>query len=263
MKNLRLKVLYASGHTLTISHPCGDGIGAVHAMEYRDGDRIVIDHGGEKGLYWMQLDEALGQALVYFTDDEFSYPIPMGDKRVCFSPKAFSGSRHVLHVRPATEAEAKAYRNVAFNPYDNHGITGFYPHAHANVETRNEMTFAARNAIDGIFENGSHGEYPYSSWGINRDPNACLTVDFGRSVTVDLIRLTLRADFPHDSWWTEATVTFSDSSSLVLPLKKTPLPQPFPFEAKTVSSLQLDRLVKADDGSPFPALTQIELFGRD
>ena len=45
--------------------------------------------------------------------------------------------------------------------------------------------FAARNAIDGIFENSAHGEYPYQSWGINRDPNAALTLDFGREVLLD------------------------------------------------------------------------------
>ena len=45
---------------------------------------------------------------------------------------------------------------------------------HANVETRGEAVFAARNAIDGIYENDAHGIWPYQSWGINRDPNAAL-----------------------------------------------------------------------------------------
>ena len=44
------------------------------------------------------------------------------------------------------------------------------------LETGGEAVFAARNAIDGIYENSSHGEWPYQSWGINRDPNACLTL---------------------------------------------------------------------------------------
>ena len=47
----------------------------------------------------------------------------------------------------------------------------------ANVETRGEAVFAARNAIDGIYENDAHGIWPYQSWGINRDPNAALTLD--------------------------------------------------------------------------------------
>ena len=63
-----------------------------------------------------------------------------------------------------------------------------------NVETRGEAVFAARNAIDGVYENDAHGIWPYQSWGINRDPNAALTLDFGRPVTIDELRLTLRAD---------------------------------------------------------------------
>ena len=89
-----------------------------------------------------------------------------------------------------------ARRNLAFNCYDEHGDTGFYPHASANVETRGEAVFAARNAIDGIFENSAHGEYPYQSWGINRDPNAALTLDFGREVLLDELRITERQISP-------------------------------------------------------------------
>ena len=87
-------------------------------------------------------------------------------------------------------------RNLAFNCYDTHRDLGLYPHASANVETRGEAVFAARNAIDGVWENASHGEWPYQSWGINRDPNAALTVDFGREVLLDELRITERADFP-------------------------------------------------------------------
>ena len=38
-------------------------------------------------------------------------------------------------------------------------------------------------------------------------------------------RLTLRADFPHDSYWTQATVAFDDGSREVLQLTKTAAPQ--------------------------------------
>lgn len=44
-------------------------------------------------------------------------------------------------------------RNLAKNVMDQHGETNCYPHASANVETRGEAVFAARNAIDGV-----HGE---------------------------------------------------------------------------------------------------------
>lgn len=263
METLRLKVINTQEQTLTISRAVGDGIGAVHTQSYNEGDRIAIDNGGEKGLYWISLDEALGKTLVYFDGSGFNYPIPHANNRVCFSPKAFSGNHHLMYVEKASIEDAKRYRNLAINPYDHHGIAGFYPHASANVETRNEMTFAARNAIDGIFENASHGEYPYQSWGINRDPNAALSLDFGRPVSIDTIRITLRADFPHDSWWEKAIMSFSDDSTLDIQLIKSALPQAFSFETKTVSSLKLHSLIKTQDASPFPALTQIEAFGFD
>ena len=131
------------------------------------------------------------------------------------------------------------------------------------METRGEAVFAARNAIDGLYENDAHGTWPYQSWGINRDPNAALTLDFGRTVLLDELRLTLRADFPHDSWWTQATVEFDDGSREVLDLQKTAAPQIFSIESRTVKSLKLFELKKADDPSPFPALTQIEAWGTE
>lgn len=166
-------------------------------------------------------------------------------------------------ARFATEEEIKARRNLAFNPYDEHGDTGFFPHASANVETRGEAVFAARNAIDGVYENDAHGTWPYQSRGINRDPNAALTLDFGRGVTIDELRLTLRADFPHDSYWTQATVQFDDGFREVLDLQKTAAPQAFAIKPRTVRTLRLLELKKADDPSPFPALTQLEAWGTE
>lgn len=59
--------------------------------------------------------------------------------------------------------------------------------------------FAARNAIDGVVANDSHGRWPYESWGINMQDDAELTLDFGRAVDFDRIVLYTRADFPHDN----------------------------------------------------------------
>lgn len=119
------------------------------------------------GYYVLQLEDTLAPALVYVTRPEVEYRIPHGDDRIVFSPKSFSGRRHLIRARIARPEEVAARRNLAFNPYDRHGDTGIYPHARANVETRGEAVFAAYNAIDGIYENGSHGEWPYQSWGIN------------------------------------------------------------------------------------------------
>ena len=95
------------------------------------------------------------------------------------------------------------------------------------------------------------------------DPAAALRVDFGRPVRVDEAVLYLRADFPHDAWWREGTLHFSDGSSLTLPLAKTDKGQRFPFPAQVTEWVVLDTLIKADDPSPFPALTQLQIWGHD
>lgn len=262
METIKLKILDEAGHTL-MTCDADTAVSLVYTNEYHPGDRVAleIDHPGQYCV--IQFEDTMPEALVYVVKREINFHIPFGEQAITYSPKSFAGSRHVIRARLALPEEIAARRNLAFNCYDEHGDTGFYPHASANVETRGEAVFAARNAIDGIFENSAHGEYPYQSWGINRDPNAALTLDFGRTVLLDELRLTLRADFPHDSWWTQATVEFDDGSREVLDLQKTAASQTFAIEPRTVKSLKLFELKKADDPSPFPALTQIEAWGTE
>ena len=262
LETVSLKVLSAMGQTKAA---CAEEkqTSLVYDEEYEPGDRIMLSVSKAGGYYVLQLEDTLAPALVYVTRPEVEYRIPHGDDRIVFSPKSFSGRRHLIRARIARPEEVAARRNLAFNPYDRHGDTGIYPHARANVETRGEAVFAAYNAIDGIYENGSHGEWPYQSWGINRDPNAALTLDFGREVLLEELRITERADFPHDSYWVKATVEFSDGSQLDIPLVKSAKPQSVAFEPKRVRSLVLKDLIQAEGTSPFPALTQIEAFGTE
>ena len=122
--------------------------------------------------------------------------------------------------------------------------------------------FAARNAIDGVCENRSHGEWPYESWGINMQDDAEMTVDFGREVEADKVVLYTRSDFPHDNWWKQVKLSFSDGSETVWDLKKSSLPHVLTFEKKRITWVRLGDLIKADDPSPFPALSQMEVYGR-
>ena len=262
METIKLKVLDQAGHTL-MTCPGSQEVSLVYTGAYQPGDRIAleIDHPGQFCV--IQLEDTMLPALVYVVKREINFHIPFGEQAITYSPKSFQGSRHLIRARLASPEELAARRNLAFNCYDQHGDTGFYPHASANVETRGEAVFAARNAIDGIFENTAHGEYPYQSWGINRDPNAALTLDFGREVLLDELRITERADFPHDNYWVQATVTFSDGSQMELPLVKSAKPQCFSFAPRWVRSLVLSQLIQAEGPSPFPALTQIEAWGRE
>ena len=234
METIKLKVLNQTGHTL-MTCDADEAVSLVYTGEYQPGDRIAmeIDHPGQFCV--VQFEDTMDPALIYVVKREINFYIPFGEQAITYSPKSYC--------------------------YDQHGDTGYYPHASANVETRGEAVFTARNAIDGIFANSSHGEYPYQSWGINRDPNAALTLDFGREVLVDELRITERADFPHDNYWTRATVTFSDGSTLDIPLVKSRKPQSVSFPARRVRSLVLSGLIQAEGPSPFPALTQLEAWG--
>lgn len=262
MTELTLSVQNAAGTVLASA--AGEGeCWLVYGPEYAPGDCLSVSCGQAGQFLMVCLDDALAPALVYCRGTRFSCPIPFGEARSVFSPRAFSGERHYLHVRLAAPCEIAARRNLALNPWATHAPGGLYPCASANVETRGEMVFAAKNAIDGLKANTFHGEWPYTSWGINRDPRAVWTLEFGRVVELDEAVFYLRADFPHDAWWKKATLSFSDGSRLTVPLEKTAAGQRFPFSPRKVEWVRLDGLEKADDPSPFPALTQLELWGHD
>lgn len=254
--------------TLSVENRNGETLAAVSGEDacrliyedvFREGDRLRMQ--APRGPLW--LEGPLPSALLYLPTGAAAYPIPFGETREMLPPQAFSGARHSFSARVPEAGETEARRCLSYNPWASHEPGGLFPFASANVETRGEAAFAARNAIDGILENHGHGEWPYTSWGINRDPAAALRVAFGRPVLVDEAVLYLRADFPHDAWWREGTLRFSDGSALTVPLEKTDKGQRFPFPERVVEWAVLDTLINADDPSPFPALTQLQLFGRD
>lgn len=260
MEQIKVCVCNSAGVPQAIQEGA-DAVSLVYTAEYKDGDYIQVDIAREKCHCVIQLEDTFPPALVYVRDHTLRYPIPDKSNRNNICPKSFQGQRHLIRVSMPSEQEVMRRRNLAVNPYDSHESEGFYPHASANVETRNEVVFAASNAIDGMYENTAHGIWPFQSWGINRDPNAALKVDFGHPVWVDELRLTLRADFPHDSWWKQGTVSFSDGSSETLELKKSGAVQCFEIAPRKVEWLVLEKLIKAEDESPFPALTEIEAWG--
>ena len=88
----------------------------------------------------------------------------------------------MISLRKARPYEVNIYRNLAENVNDQHGDVNCYPHASANVETRGEAVFAAKNAIDGVTANHSHGKWPFASWGINQRDDAEIKLEFGREI---------------------------------------------------------------------------------
>ena len=235
----------------------------VYEPGYKPGDCLVIESDKQESFLILQLDDAMSPAFVYLAGTKYSLPVPFEEKRASYSPRVFTGEKHVLYARLATDEEIAMRKNLAFNPYDGHGNQSLFPHATANVETRGESVFAARNAIDGFKANLSHGSWPFQSWGINRDPEAEIKIDFGREVVIDRSVIYLRADFPHDAWWEQVTYNFSDGSSIDAKLEKTSEGQVVDFAPKTVQWVILNKLIKADDPSPFPALNQLEFYGTE
>lgn len=263
MSILFLKVKDADG-TIKAETSNDNFVNLVFNGEYTVGDSISIDIS-EGGRYLLiQLDDVMNTSFVYMKKTTYTFLIPFNEMLIAYNPKSFTGDVHLLKARFATETEIAAYKNLAVNEYDNHENTCCYPHAYANVETRGESVFAARNAIDGNVENHSHGCWPYESWGINMNPEAEITVDFGRTVEIDEIILFTRADFPHDSWWEQCTFTFSDGCQKTVSMQKSDKPHVFHIEKKKINWLKLGKLIKdKNDPSPFPALSQIEVYGTE
>lgn len=234
----------------------------VYKAPYAEGDEIRMECDTPDYVVAL-LEDSMAQAFGYLNGG-YRLLVPFGEKRVSYSPKSFTGDMHLLWARAATAQEIAGRKNLCYNVLDSHENPGLFPHATANVETRGESVFAGRNAIDGCYANHDHGPWPFQSWGINRNPDAELTIDFGRAVTIDTLVFTLRADFPHDNWWHTATVTFSDGSEFSPAFVKTGAPQSFAIAPRTVRWLKIGKLLKDEtDPSPFPALTQIEAWGTE
>ncbi len=258
---LAARIINASGDVLASAEGSAE-INLVYRQAYTQNDRIVLAADAPCHLL-VWLDAAMPPAPVYLSGGAYEFSIPSGERRKAYAPQAFSAERNRIAIRVLRPHEIETRRNLAFNPYDEHGNANLFPHAYANVETRGEAVFAARCAIDGEKAADDHGRWPYTSWGINRDPDATLTVDFGRPVLIDEAVFYLRTDFPHDAWWEKASLTFSDETALDVHLIKTGAAQSFAITPRRVTWAKLHTLVKAEDPSPFPALTQLELWGSD
>ena len=262
MAVLTIKILNGAGEVLK-ERTDADYTDLTYGAEYAPGDRIVFE-ASEPGLpLKLQADDALGMAMVLMQGSRLEFPVPFDAAKRAYSPKTFSGNRHYLAARTVPEEEWNSYRNLALNPLDQRGDAQCYPHASANCETRGESVFFARNTIDNVTANRAHGRWPFESWGINMQDDACLKLEFGREIAADKIVLHTRADFPHDNWWKQLRLRFSDGSSMQVTLEKSQRPHVIDMQHKTFSWLCMDQLIKGESESPFPALTQIEVFGRN
>ncbi len=245
---------------------------AVLAFErdYQPGDRIAFS-----GPQWLALrvDESIPECLIYSpgaASGNLLYEIPWGreEKQTgsAYAPESFAGKSHRVALRILDRQSIVAYRNLALNPCDlmrsDDASIQFFPHASSNSVSRSLFDFEARNAIDGRVQNGHHGVWPFQSWGPQLRTDIWWKLDFGRPVELDKIRLMVRADFPHDSYWKNADVEFSDGSRVPLTIGPSAEFQDFPFSKRRVSWLRIVNVVPADP-TKWCSLIEVEAWGRD
>lgn len=230
---------------------------------YEEGDKIVVEASATPQPLKLRFDAHVGESRVYLTAERMEYPVPLGLEHDAYPPEAFMGEQHQIEASCIGEAEWNVRRNLSENPLDRRGDTTCYPHCTANAETRGESVFAARNVIDGSLANTFHGEWPYTSWGEDERTDAEIMIEFGREVWIDETRILIRADFPHDNYWTQCRICFSDGSDEILPLIKTEGMQCFSINPRAARWVKLKDFVRSEEPSPFPALSEWEVYGSE
>jgi hypothetical protein len=242
----------------------GHGFTGLHVVGAIDACSISVS-----GPQYMvvRLDTEMPESLVYAPSGQWTYELPARDGKKdsiwrVLPPQAFAGSQHLMVARAATPQEIAAYRNVALNPYDVRGETTAFPHATSNSECRGEADFAARNAIDGHTENTRHGPWPVQSWGPDQRTDLWWQVDFGRPVEVDKVVLYIRADFPHDAYWHDGTIEFSDGSTVKISLERKAAAQEFKFPKRKTTYVKFTNLEQTKPLG-WAGFTEVEVWGRD
>ncbi len=233
--------------------------------KYEPGDKFRVELC-DSSFVKLKLDPTLADSIVYVPDGTFEFILPFGRERVdCYAPGAFDGDDHRIVVSEPTDAEIYEYRCISLNSHDRHNVPKYYPHAVANFVTREEPCFFERNAIDGVIDNSNHGSYPYHSWGGGLREDLEFEIHFGTEIEATHVVLYLRADFPHDTYWKECDVEFSDGSKVHAELIGTAEGQVVAFDTKVTEMVKLTgfKQQRLEDGSlSFAALTQMEVYGK-
>ncbi len=233
--------------------------------EYEEGDKFRVE-SVDTNFVKIRLDETMGEAIMYLPDGLFEFVIPFGYERsACYAPGAFAGDDHRIRIAEPTEAEIYSEREISLNSHDRHNVHKYFPHAWANFVTRENPCFFERNAIDGVIDNSNHGSYPYHSWGGGLREDLEFEVRFGEPVEVSKVVIFIRADFPHDTYWKEADLEFSDGEKIHVELKGVAEGQVTEFEPRMTEFVRLTGLKqqRLEDGSlSFAALSQMQVFGK-
>nr|MCR4719623.1 hypothetical protein [Bacillota bacterium] len=141
----------------------GESVDITYEKEYQEGDKIII-RKKDTDFVALKLDDYLDESIVFSESSSLEFEIPFGNLKRGYDKNAFSGNSHHIRVYEPSDDIKYGYRNIALNSCDRRGQKRYFPHAYANLVTREDVCFYERNAIDGVCENKGHGDYPYHSW---------------------------------------------------------------------------------------------------
>lgn len=241
-------------------HKQGSFIDTVYKNKYTDGDKITIELENVVFVS-LKLDDTLSKSIVYCPNKRFVFNVPLNLAGICYNENAFAGGEHHIQVSELTDNEIYGYRKISHNSHD-YSQSKSYPHASANFVTRGDPCFYERNAIDGVCCNINHGNYPYHSWAGGAREDLDYKIDFGCETEIDRVDFYLRADFPHDTYWKNIDIMFSDGSTVSCNFNKTESVQSVKFNKKSTTYIRLVNFKQAAFPLSWAALSQIEVYGK-
>ena len=257
---IELKIVSAVGEVLFADK--GERINAVYSGEYKPGDKIVLSKM-DTDFLCVKLDDTLKESVVYSDSSKIEFPIPFGEARRGYDKLAFSSNTHKISAYEPEDAVKYGTRNIALNSHDLRGQKRYFPHAYANLVTREDPCFFERNAIDGVIQNTDHGDYPYHSWAGGAREDLEYYIDFGAPAEIERLVFYLRADFPHDTYWKSLDVEFDDKSRAAASFSKTKDGQELILPQKKLTrKIHLTNFKQAEFPFSWAALSGIEVYGR-
>ena len=257
-----IQITIVNGEGQVLFSAKDSALDVVYRGEYQPGDKIIISKTDTDHLA-LKLDETLKESIVFLPSSTLEFPVPFGEMKKGYDERAFAGDSHRIVVYEPTEEVKYQVRNIALNAHDIRGQKQYFPHAYANLVTREAVCFYERNAIDGIVQNRDHGDYPYHSWAGGAREDLEYYLDFGTPVEVEKIVFYLRADFPHDTYWKSMDAEFDDQSRVTFDFSKTADGQEFTLPDKVITrKIHFTNFKQAEFPFSWAALSGVEVFGR-
>lgn len=239
----------------------GTTVDTVYQGEYRDGDVIIVELMNTFYVS-LKLDDSMEESIVYCPNGRFEFTVPLEYVGECYSQEAFKGKEHRIIVYEPDADEIYGRRNIVLNPYDS-SLGKAYPHVKANLVTRGAPCFFARNAIDGVIDNKSHGWYPYHSWAGGARDDLEYFINFGQEVEIDELVFFLRADFPHDTYWQSVDIEFDDGSIKTAKFEMTENSQKLLLDEPIITrKVHLTNFRQVSYPLSWAALSQIQIYGK-